>query len=346
MPRTGVNYDDVKTAIQILEKAGLNPSIRLVREKLGKGSLTTIADHKRTFEAERSEGPTEALPDPIAKSLIQGAQGYWRELVDAAEGEIDAARQAADADVGALKTQLQKAEHETSALQDSLGTKISALDALEKSGKEQMTAYAIQSKDLQAKDVDIARLETELKALRLQHDEVAAELRSTNNTLTESESERARLDERLERQATEFAKEKTTLQKHFKEYRGRLVTMSDDNHEANGARRRAEKLAITAEQRASETERENQRLGQELADAKDEARLLTEKVGEFRGQLGTIDERQADDRKGFERLLSEKDERANALGDALSEAQNLVRQYVPKGVNLAQELIEERKSGG
>ena len=77
MPRTGVTYDDVAESIHTLEKAGLKPSIRLIREKLGKGSLTTVAEHKRAYEAERAEGPTEALPDPIVKHLIKGAQAYW-----------------------------------------------------------------------------------------------------------------------------------------------------------------------------------------------------------------------------------------------------------------------------
>ena len=43
MPRTGVSYDDVAESVLTLEKDGLKPSIRLIREKLGKGSLSTIA---------------------------------------------------------------------------------------------------------------------------------------------------------------------------------------------------------------------------------------------------------------------------------------------------------------
>ena len=57
MPRTGVTYDDVADSIHRLEKAGLNPSIRLIREKLGKGSLTTIAEHKREYEIANADTP-------------------------------------------------------------------------------------------------------------------------------------------------------------------------------------------------------------------------------------------------------------------------------------------------
>ncbi len=89
MPRTGVSYDDVAESIHVLEKAGLKPSIRLIREKLGKGSLSTIAEHKRAYDIEAQKGPAESLPDPIAKGLIKGAEAFWQELVEAAEDEID-----------------------------------------------------------------------------------------------------------------------------------------------------------------------------------------------------------------------------------------------------------------
>ena len=41
MPRPGVSYDDVAQSINVLQMTGLNPSIRMIREKLGKGSLVT-----------------------------------------------------------------------------------------------------------------------------------------------------------------------------------------------------------------------------------------------------------------------------------------------------------------
>ncbi len=135
MPRTGISYDDVSDSIHTLEKAGLKPSIRLIREKLGKGSLTTIAEHKRRFESERDVGPSDSLPDPIARGLLVGAGQYWQELVDAAELEIDATRQAADSQVEELKTRLDTALQVTSTLQDELGSKLSAMDRLEKSLK-------------------------------------------------------------------------------------------------------------------------------------------------------------------------------------------------------------------
>ncbi len=101
MPRPGVSYDDVAQAIHVLQKAGLNPSIRMIRETLGMGSLTTFAEHKRAFEADQAQEPSEALPDPIARHLIKGAQAYWQELVEAAEAEIEQVRRQADAEQAA-----------------------------------------------------------------------------------------------------------------------------------------------------------------------------------------------------------------------------------------------------
>ncbi|HNP65385.1 MAG TPA: hypothetical protein PKH39_15725, partial [Woeseiaceae bacterium] len=293
-----------------------------------------------------ADGPTEALPDPIAKALIKGAQDYWQELVDAAEAEIAAARDSMDAELADLTAQLEAAKQEAAAANDTLGEKISAIDVLQKTAQEQAAVVAKQAKDLQARDVEIANLRTELKALRTQHDEIRDDLRTANVSLSESASEQARLSQRIERQATEFAKEKTALQKQFSEYKERLATTADDMRQANDAQRAPEKAALAAEHKATQSEVEVQRLADELTDATDESRRLAEKLGEARGQLGAADARIVDDKTSFERLLAEKDERAKALSGALAEAQKLVRQYVPKGKKLAQALIDERKSGG
>jgi len=56
---------DIATAYDALVDAGLQPSIRAIRERLGNtGSLKTIADHVRELKAERWQAPGLALLDP------------------------------------------------------------------------------------------------------------------------------------------------------------------------------------------------------------------------------------------------------------------------------------------
>ena len=53
MARTGVTAEEVAAAVESLQSAGLAaPSIRMIRQKLGRGSLTTLARHKRELETQ------------------------------------------------------------------------------------------------------------------------------------------------------------------------------------------------------------------------------------------------------------------------------------------------------
>lgn len=339
MPRTGLAYADVADAIHDLDKAGLTPSIRLIREKLGKGSLSTIAEHKRAFDAKQASGPGPALPDPIAKQLVAGAEAYWQELVEAAEADVTAAQEAAAAKVNAVSEDLESAREELASLRDALGARDSRIDALEKAAEAQEDVKAELVETVQAKSVEIARLEAQLKALTAQHEDLVQEQQSLNTALSVSDAERAALNERLEQQAAEFAKDKATFQKNLNEHKDRLVTMSDDSRQANQARRDAEKEAVAAREQASSIERENQSLTREVADARDEVRLLTEQLGEVRGRLETVQHTSATQ-------LADRDTQNAALREALDQAQARVRQYADLDRSLVQELIDERKSAG
>lgn len=343
MPRTGVPYEDVVQTIQILQKAGLNPSIRMIREKLGKGSLTTIAEHKRSFEAEQSEGPTEALPDPVARHLIKGAKIFWQELVDAAQYDIDKVCQDTAKVTAALEQRLQAANDEVLALKDTLGTQAQTIDHLEKAAKLKSDELADRDSVLQSQAVDMSRIRAELESLETQTVELKAETASTKQSLSETEIDRARLTERIERQAVEHAKDKTTLQKHFNEYKDRLVTMSDDVSEANAARREAERTAIATEKRTDNANQENKRLQSEVSELNGEVRFLTEKLGEARGQFVAFEKRMADEQKLFDERLKSKNDTVSELQSALEEAQQVIGQNLPKGTDVAQSLIGDSK---
>ncbi|NNE35106.1 MAG: hypothetical protein HKN13_07725 [Rhodothermales bacterium] len=337
MPRTGLAYDDVADAIHSLDKAGLTPSIRLIREKLGKGSLSTIAEHKRAFDANQADGPGPALPDPIAKQLLAGAQAFWSELVEAAEAQIRAAEDTTQATVDAMSVELDEAKTTAATLQDALGERDVMIERLEKAAHEHAAEMQDVNQRAQAKDVELAGLVGELKALQAQHDETLDDLRRVSERLSRSESECASLSERLEQQAARLAKEKADLQQQFSEYKERLVTVSDEYRQERNARNLAEKAATAAEQQAAGVEREIQHLARDLVDAREEARVLTETLGGVRG------EHEAAQAAANERL-AERDARLEALEEALKEAQALVRQYVDVDRGLVQELIDERRA--
>ena len=102
MGRRGVTREAVENAHDSLVAAGLVPSVRTVRERLGDtGSLTTIAEHLRAIHAERQEGPGPAVPDAIARKLLDGASSFWRDLTEAADQIVADVRQSAASEVAA-----------------------------------------------------------------------------------------------------------------------------------------------------------------------------------------------------------------------------------------------------
>lgn len=344
MPRVGVTYDDVSQTIHVLEKVGLNPSIRMIREKLGKGSLTTIAEHKRTFEGQRNEGPTEALPDPIAKGLLKGATTYWQELVDAAEGEIGLVRAESNKSQALLTEKLSQATAQIATLHDELGSQTAVKQQLEQDSADLTRQLKEQLDANHDKDIVISRLQADYDASRLQQAELKQSQTSLQNKVAGSDSERARLAERIENLVTEYAKEKATLQKQLIENKDMVVTLSNDIYDANDSRRESEKYAATADKKVALLEKDNDRLNRELFDVKIEVRGLIENLGELRGQLLAADEYQVLERTKADQLLNEKNERVLILSTALEEAQRLVRQYVPVDAKLSQELIDERST--
>ena len=72
--------------IESLHSAGLTDlSIRMIHQKLGTGSLTTISRHKRSIEfAHRDNDPT-VLPDPVVEQLSGITADLWVELSQAAD---------------------------------------------------------------------------------------------------------------------------------------------------------------------------------------------------------------------------------------------------------------------
>lgn len=115
MPREGVTLGQVEEAIEALTAAHQPTSIRRVRAELGEGSLTTIANHIRELTRQRQvahvslQGDQPALPDPVVKQLFAGAASTWDQLLDAAEGFIAEADNAADEKVATADLAAQQA---------------------------------------------------------------------------------------------------------------------------------------------------------------------------------------------------------------------------------------------
>ena len=338
MPRHGVTYEDVEAAIQALTKAGLTPSIRLIREKVGRGSLSTIAEHKRAFDADQANGPEPALPDLLTAGLVHGARAYWKELVDAAQSQIDAAREQAQTRINELVSERDALKETLAAAQDEIGAQLALIANLETQVAEHIGGIKAQKGQLQEAAVAIARLEAERDSAQALNQSLETGLESDRARLASRESENAALTERLEQRAVENAKDQSMLQTQVSDQKQRIATLQDQLSAASTGWRDTENRCVAAEKSASDATHELEQTRNELKAAKKEVLQLTEQVGELRVA-----------RDAKEQVLEQAHDRTEALTTELREAQRTIRRYVDSDRALVDELIQERrqqKAGG
>lgn len=308
MPRTGVSYDDVAESIHTLEKAGLKPSIRLIREKLGKGSLTTIAEHKRAYDIEVSQGPTEALPDPIAKGLLKGAEAFWQELVEAAQDEIDATQSRAEADIAEHQARESALETALAVAKDENGTLVAALAERDQRVKALDGKLDEASASLRSAEKGALRLQEQRDAATAKADDKGHQISLLREDLQVTRKEREALDSHLEHQATDHARELASVMQKLAEEKTARQAIAEKLEKVNTAAAKDRVAVNLARQQVSTLEKDVARLEkaltvanktakahetQEKQSATEIARLKAEIVAAIDSNVAMIQEKDA-----------------------------------------------------
>lgn len=102
MARGGVTFTEVDSAARFLQGQGKNPTVDSIRERLGTGSRTTLAEHLKRWKSLQADGEGK-LPQPLL-SLISG---LWDSLQSLSEKRIEENRTVAIEEITTLKSQLQ-----------------------------------------------------------------------------------------------------------------------------------------------------------------------------------------------------------------------------------------------
>ncbi|MCP5424951.1 MAG: DNA-binding protein [Gammaproteobacteria bacterium] len=96
MARPGIQYEDVKNAAHTLLERGASPSIQRIREVLGTGSNSTIADHLKRWQMELADTPKMALAPALPEALSTAVESFWTVALQQAEAAYQALREAAE----------------------------------------------------------------------------------------------------------------------------------------------------------------------------------------------------------------------------------------------------------
>lgn len=90
MARIGIDYDTVKQAAIKLLSQGDAPSVQKIRDLLGTGSNTTIAEHLKTWREEHAKKTVHYLPDGMPKELINTFEVLWQTAMEQAQNQLAA----------------------------------------------------------------------------------------------------------------------------------------------------------------------------------------------------------------------------------------------------------------
>lgn len=323
MPRTGVSYDDVAQSIHVLEKAGLNASIRNIRERIGKGSLTTIAEHKREYELTTANTAREALPDPIAKGLLSGAEAYWQELIEAAEAEISKIQSAADETVNELTSRVSKLEGELADAQEALNGESLSRKAVEGTLAAAEKAKSKLESQLQAESIELSATSARLDEIRQVAEKTAAERENLASQVKATQGEVAKLVERSDNAASKHASELARLNAELAEKGSRSNALTE---ELESVRRSADK----ANQKAHDTEVRAKGAEKECAQARETASRLHEELDQQRGSAAKAQSALGSQLASQMALVGEKDSRIDDLKMTLSKTEEALVEALMK----------------
>jgi chromosome segregation ATPase len=88
MPRVGVDYETVKHAAVKLLSQGTAPSVQKIREVLGTGSNSTIAEHLKKWRDEYAKKAIHHLPANMPTELISAFEVLWQSAMEQAQGQL------------------------------------------------------------------------------------------------------------------------------------------------------------------------------------------------------------------------------------------------------------------
>ena len=182
MSRSGITPEQVFAAASDLRDRGQTVTVQAVRQALGAGSFTTVAQHLRAWRAHTEAPPPIALPPAIAAAATQALTAVWTAACTLARQEIDTVRAQAAAQEQAGQAAIQEALQEVARLEAgiraaevTLRDQASAIEQWRAQGAACEAALAACRATIAERDARIAELKTDLAQAHERHAQKSAE---------------------------------------------------------------------------------------------------------------------------------------------------------------------------
>jgi hypothetical protein len=181
MPRTGITRDHVFAAADALAHEGAQPTVKLVRDRIG-GSFSTITPHLADWKDERGGRSVASVPD-MPEGVTSACRSLWASAWKAGQDAIQTERDGLSAAKREMEQEHAELAHEITDLEGKLDTALAERDALthklaeEEKGRreaqEAMSKFQIENARLEER---VANTEKRAEELRVQVERLEGEL--------------------------------------------------------------------------------------------------------------------------------------------------------------------------
>ena len=202
MARHGVDYDTVKqTALKLLSK-GLSPSVQRIREALGTGSNSTIAEHLKVWREQHATKKVHHLPATIPEELIATFETLWQTAMEHAEQHLTDVKESIEAQEEKLNQEKILTDKAIADLKSQLDSCNQKIDDKVRENQALQTNLAVTSERLQKQTNEVETLKNQFES-RLQHlhNEKNQLIDEINKLKTETAQHTKNLSDQAEKQA-------------------------------------------------------------------------------------------------------------------------------------------------
>jgi len=288
MARQGVLYESVKHAAIMLLSQGIAPSVQKVREILGTGSNTTLAEHLTLWREEQQQKSIVHLPATLPKELIASLEALWQTAMEHAEKQLSVYKLTLENEQQQFKQMQIEVEKNQAQWQQKLEEIHQQLEAEKDITQTLRTENAVLVEQV-AKNESLlveqkSQYEERLKRVYTEKDVIV----SQNNQLQQALKE---LQEKIDTQTKTHQALLIQQQERQEQSENRWLRLIDQaREETKDSRKKLESLLLQKENAIKNLKQDRTTHQQELYDKKMQLKIANDQSGQLEKKIKQLEE--------------------------------------------------------
>jgi chromosome segregation ATPase len=277
MARPGVTYSEVAQAARALAEAGHNPTVDLVRARLGTGSKSTLAPLLKRWKTQHAATVAESETG-LPQDLVTAVKGLYGHLQAQAQAEISAGKDAARREVETAQASQRVAEGRQKALEDALAQRTAAQTQLEEK---------VQTLEMALEAAERARLtlQTQVDGLRQQLEDRSQALHTLQHHLAQAQTNLEHYRDAVRQQRAE---EGAVWERQIRQLEAALSAQREDNQALRTSRGRLEREQARLEAAQAQGQAEKTALAEQGKHLSQRLEQTRQRLAEVRGRYHAL----------------------------------------------------------